>query len=416
LYYKKYQRKVVNPSNIACWRKNGYHGLILAVYREFGSWHKALERASKKPLSRKKWNKEKIIKMLKNPPAKISDPSNSVCWRKNGYGGLTVAAYQEFGSWHKALERAGKKALSRKKWNKEKIIEMLKNLSKKISNPASLVCWRKNGYGGLIGAAIREFKSWNNAKLAVGFETEKSKNFWQEKYRDWEKVKKIIPDLVENIKNPRTLRTLSEKEINDLSEEVQRGNSAAREAMMFTNMRLVYKIVNHYLKIYQYLDLNEEDLTFVATWGNSKNTTGGLVRAIETFDPEKKYKFSTYATYFIKGEISRYIKKKKRDKTRDISYKENLINNYSKTSLRHIEKRIILDSLNKKAKELIKKIEIKERDREIYLLRMKGLTFREIGIRYGLTRERVRQIVEEIKRKIKSDKEIRKYKEILLKL
>jgi RNA polymerase nonessential primary-like sigma factor len=75
----------------------------------------------------------------------------------------------------------------------------------------------------------------------------------------------------------------------------QRGDEAARKRMIESNLRLVVKISRRYTnRGLAFLDLIEE--------GNL-----GLIRAVEKFDPERGFRFSTYATWWIRQTIERAI-------------------------------------------------------------------------------------------------------------
>lgn len=76
---------------------------------------------------------------------------------------------------------------------------------------------------------------------------------------------------------------------------LQRGDQAARKRMIESNLRLVVKISRRYNnRGLSLLDLVEE--------GNL-----GLIRAVEKFDPEKGFRFSTYATWWVRQTIERAI-------------------------------------------------------------------------------------------------------------
>ncbi len=76
---------------------------------------------------------------------------------------------------------------------------------------------------------------------------------------------------------------------------IREGDFAARQTMIEHNLRLVVNIAKHYNgRGLQLLDLIEE--------GNL-----GLIHALEKFDPERGFRFSTYATWWIRQSVERAI-------------------------------------------------------------------------------------------------------------
>jgi len=97
------------------------------------------------------------------------------------------------------------------------------------------------------------------------------------------------------LKDVRPIALLTPEEEVDLARRVQKGDKDARDKMIRANLRLVISIAKRYTNLGIPLsDLIEE--------GNI-----GLMRSVDKFDPEKGYRFSTYAAWWIKQGISRAI-------------------------------------------------------------------------------------------------------------
>jgi len=111
---------------------------------------------------------------------------------------------------------------------------------------------------------------------------------------------------------------LNSEEERDISRRVKKGDDEAKKRLIESNLRLVISIAKRFFwSRLSFSDLIQE--------GNI-----GLIKAIEKFDPEKEFKFSTYATRWIKQSITKAIA----DMTKHVRIPVHLIdeiNSYNKT-------------------------------------------------------------------------------------
>lgn len=248
----------------------------------------------------------------------------------------------------------------------------------------------------------------------------------------------------------RKYEILTKEEEQALLRKVKEGDSESKQKLILSNLRLVVNIAKSYTnKGLGFIDLISE--------GNF-----GLIHAIDKFDIEKGYRFSTYAVWWIKQAITKAIVSKGRE-IRIPSYKHDILNKVNKFIMNYITnhssypnieviakgtnlpkekvEKVMLefqdmlslnaaigddiyledtisqddeDSLEEKVINEIAREEInhmldwlKPREREILMLRY-GLggkeihTLEEVGQRFQITRERVRQIEKKTLEKLKN--------------
>ncbi|WP_333886536.1 RNA polymerase sporulation sigma factor SigE [Clostridium sp.] len=160
---------------------------------------------------------------------------------------------------------------------------------------------------------------------------------------------------------------LSKKEEEDLVSRLVSGNEKVRSTLIERNLRLVVYIARKF----ENTGVNVEDLVSVGTIG--------LIKAVNTFNPEKKIKLATYASRCIENEILMYLRRNSKVKA-EISFYEPLNVDWDGNEL------LLSDILGTDNDVVYSFIE-DEVDKQLLVIAMKKLSHREkeiVNLRFGL--------------------------------
>ena len=135
------------------------------------------------------------------------------------------------------------------------------------------------------------YKALDDARISIVNNYENDKDLYEQLMKEInmdDPVKMYLKDIG-------SVTLLSSEEEIELAKKMEEGDVRAKERLSEANLRLVVSIAKRYVgRGMQFLDLIQE--------GNL-----GLMKAVEKFDYRKGYKFSTYATWWIRQAITRAI-------------------------------------------------------------------------------------------------------------
>ncbi len=161
--------------------------------------------------------------------------------------------------------------------------------------------------------------------------------------------------------------TREEEEI--LIQKLPKGDSVARSLLIERNLRLVVYIARKF----ENTGVHIEDLVSIGTIG--------LIKAVNTFDPEKKIKLATYASRCIENEILMFLRRNNKLKS-EVSFDEPLNVDWDGNEL------LLSDVLGTESDTITRNLE-EEVDRELLYDALQKLSEREkriMELRFGLGR------------------------------
>ncbi|WP_085829353.1 RNA polymerase sporulation sigma factor SigE [Clostridium massiliodielmoense] len=161
---------------------------------------------------------------------------------------------------------------------------------------------------------------------------------------------------------------LSKEEEESLVAKIRAGDDSVRTILIERNLRLVVYIARKF----ENSGVLVEDLISVGTIG--------LIKAVNTFDPEKKIKLATYASRCIENEILMYLRRNNKVKA-EISFYEPLNTDWDGNKL-------LLSDILGTENDMVYNLIEDEVDKQLLFIAMRKLSDREkeiIKLRFGLT-------------------------------
>ncbi|WP_123055025.1 RNA polymerase sporulation sigma factor SigE [Clostridium sp. JN-1] len=185
--------------------------------------------------------------------------------------------------------------------------------------------------------------------------------------RIFTKLRIFVKDIYYIGRNDALPPPLSKKEEDDLVTKLVSGEEKVRSTLIERNLRLVVYIARKF----ENTGVNVEDLVSVGTIG--------LIKAVNTFDPEKKIKLATYASRCIENEILMYLRRNSKVKA-EISFYEPLNVDWDGNEL-------LLSDILGTDNDVVYSLIEDEVDKQLLMIAMRKLSDREkeiVNLRFGL--------------------------------
>jgi RNA polymerase sigma factor (sigma-70 family) len=194
------------------------------------------------------------------------------------------------------------------KWPDQKIEKYWSDHVARIKNPSSRSAWAAK-HQPFVSAVDRRW-GWANYLETKGFpKNKKRKPTWESTHTDWGAVAQIIPQQVTPERNGLIQETiqLSREEEFAIARLKQQGNQAAFNTLIASQKANVRAKVNRYSR-YAWFPDYANDLHQAAMEGALRGT-GGLVRAVELFNPDENVRLETMANPWIIGALKDEVAK-----------------------------------------------------------------------------------------------------------